>query len=152
VDHNRFEQAIAALLKHKTIGEAAAELGVNEKTVREWMKQPAFQELYREVRGEILERTVAQLLAVCAEAVEALKRNLTCGRPAPENRAAVAILDQAVKGAETLDLAEAVAELRKQVEEMKRGDRGAETRDPATAPEHQPTAPGADRGGTDPVG
>src|SRR5262249_61297082 len=60
VEHDKFEQAIAALLRHKTIAEASAEVGVNEKTVREWMKQPAFRDLYREVRGEILERTVAQ--------------------------------------------------------------------------------------------
>src|SRR5262249_51505043 len=120
VEHDKFEQAIAALLRHKTIAEASAEVGVNEKTVREWMKQPAFRDLYREVRGEILERTVAQLLSACTEAVEALKRNLACGKPAPENRAAVAILELAAKGVETLDLAEELRQVKQELEEVKR--------------------------------
>ncbi len=44
-------------------------------------------------------------------AVEALTRNLTCGVPPSEIAAAKAIIDQAVKGVELVDLAERVAAL-----------------------------------------
>src|SRR5437016_3716175 len=101
----RKELAIAALLANPTVQGAAAAVGVNVRTLCEWLKQPAFKRAYAQAREEVLERTVARLLSVTAKAVEALERNLNCNHPGPEIRAAVAILDHALKGSEVLDLA-----------------------------------------------
>jgi hypothetical protein len=51
---------------------------------------------------------------LCGQAVETLGRNLACGRPTAENRAAVAILEQATRGVELLDLAARVEALEAQ--------------------------------------
>src|SRR5262249_17329019 len=85
--------------------------GVSERSLKNWLTRPAFQDAYRAARQEVLSRTVAQLLAACGAAVDTLQRNLTCGQFASENRAAVAILEHAAKGVESLDLADRVAEV-----------------------------------------
>ena len=107
----RKEQAIAALLANSTVQSAAAAIGVNVRTLCEWLKQPAFKRAYAQAREEILERTVVQLLSVTAKAVATLERNLNCEEPGPEIRAAVAILDHALKGSEVLDLGRRVQDL-----------------------------------------
>src|SRR5262249_22587519 len=92
-------------------------------TLRRWLNLPDFRAHYAEARTGVLERTVARLLAATGKAVEALERNLEADRPADEVRAARAILAHATKGVEVLDLAEQVAELRRQVQEIQHGDR-----------------------------
>src|SRR5262249_53068837 len=104
-------QVIAALLEHPTIVAAAASLGMSDRGLRKWLNKPDFVAAYRRVQHQLLERTVAQSLAAGTEAVAALRRNLTCGQAGAEIRAAVAILEHAVKGVEVLNLAEQVAEL-----------------------------------------
>jgi hypothetical protein len=117
----RQELAIAALLAHPTLAPAAEAIGVNEKTLRQWMRIPEFKAAYAQARMEILDRTVARLLESSGQAIDTLLRNLTCADPGPEIRAAVAILDHARRGVEVLDLAAEVADLREQLEVMRRG-------------------------------
>src|SRR5262249_58326921 len=93
------------------------------RTLKGWLAQADFQQAYRAARYEILDRTVVQLLGACTNAVDTLKRNLTCGEFGPENRAAVAILEQTVRGIEVHDLAQQVAELKQQIEESGIGHR-----------------------------
>ena len=114
------EQAIAALLAHPTLPEAAAACSTSEATLRRWLQQPAFRAAYREARRQVLEVAVAGLQQAASEAAEALRRNLTCGQPGAEIRAAVAILDQAIKGGELLDLQERVATLEMQQQAVER--------------------------------
>jgi hypothetical protein len=49
------EQAIQALLACPTIKKAAEQVGVNESTLRGWLKRPVFAAAYREVRRQLLE-------------------------------------------------------------------------------------------------
>src|SRR5262245_11428613 len=118
------EQAIAALLSEPTGEKAAKEVGVSDKTLRNWSREPAFQELFSEARLAIIERTVARVLALQAKAVEALEKNLTCGSPAAENRAAELLLTFGRAGVEQLDLARQLAELNQQITELKRHEHG----------------------------
>jgi hypothetical protein len=104
----KWEQAIAALLTSATIEEAAEKAKVGVTTLRRWLSEPAFRNAYRRARTDVLERTVATLLRLSTSAVVALARNLTCGKPACEIRAALGILEQATRGVELLDLAERV--------------------------------------------
>src|SRR6266536_2429950 len=105
------EQSILALLTHATIPEAASACGVSESTLWRWLQQPDFQTRYRAARRQVVEGALANLQQATSEAATTLQRNLTCGVPSVEIRAAVAILDQAVKAVELLDLEERVEAL-----------------------------------------
>ena len=58
-----------------------------------------------------MEGAIGRLQQAATEAVAALQRNLTCGTPSVEVRAATAILDQAIKAVELFDLVERVEQL-----------------------------------------
>ncbi len=107
----REEAAIAALLAEPTIDAAARQAGIAESTLRGWLRDPDFQRRYRDARRQVVEQAITAIQRATGEAVEALRRNLTCGVPAAEIAAAKAIMDQAVKGVELVDLAERVGAL-----------------------------------------
>lgn len=109
------ELAIVALLTRPTVAEAAQACGVSEVTLWRWMQQDAFREHYRQARRTALEGAIATLQQASGEAVATLRRNLTCGLASVEVRAALGILEQAIKGAELLDQAERIASLEAQV-------------------------------------
>src|SRR5262249_32670772 len=85
---------------------------------------PGFQAAFRAARVEVLSGTVTRLVALTAKAVATLERNLSCDNPAAENRAAVAILEQARSGLDVLDLAAELAGVKRQREEVRRGRGG----------------------------
>jgi hypothetical protein len=105
------EAVIAALLTQPTHAAAAAAAGVSEATVQRWLRDPAFAAAYRLARRSVVETAIGQLQQATADAVHALRRNLTCGVPAVEVRAAVAVLDQAVNGVLVIDFEARVEEL-----------------------------------------
>jgi hypothetical protein len=110
------EQAIAALLVEPTIDSAAQKAAIGLTTLKNWLKLPVFLGAYRAARRQVVEGALGQLQRATGEAVAALKRNLKCNQPGNEIRAAVAILDHAVKAVEVLDLVEQLADLKQQVE------------------------------------
>jgi hypothetical protein len=116
------EQAIAALLSASSIKVAATNCGMAEVTLWRWLQLPGFQTAYRAARRQVVERAVSELQAACGEAVETLKRNLTCENPAVEIRAAQIILEQAVKGVELIDLQERVERLESLLETQEKGN------------------------------
>jgi hypothetical protein len=105
------EALLAALLTEPTLARAAAKAGVSEATVHRWLLLPEFQAAYRRARRQIVEAAIGQLQQATGEAVETLRRNLTCGHAGAEIRAAAAILDQAIRGLELVDLEERLAAL-----------------------------------------
>jgi transposase len=113
---------IAALLSEGSIKAAAAKAGVSESTVRAWLRdRPGFAADYRAARRQAVEAATGALQAADAEAAETLRRELTGKRSSGRIKAAVAILDRAIKGVELMDLAERVAELERAAKA--RGDR-----------------------------
>jgi hypothetical protein len=118
----RAEVAIAALLTEPTVEQAAAKAGVSHRTLKGWLRQPRFLAAFRRAQREILDRTVAQLVAVSGEAVQTLRRNLACGKPAAEIRAAGAILERMDRGLQTANLAAEVEDLRRQLSEARHGN------------------------------
>jgi len=100
-----------ALLAHSTIREAAAACGVAESTLGRWVRLPEFQARYREARRAAVEQAVGELQRLTTAAAQTLHRNLTCGVPSAEIRAALGILDQGFKGVELLELEERLASL-----------------------------------------
>ena len=51
----KFEQALAALLSESSVARAAAKVGVSEKTLRNWLKQPDFVAAYRDAQKDLVE-------------------------------------------------------------------------------------------------
>jgi uncharacterized protein with ATP-grasp and redox domains len=115
------DAALAALLSEPTIGLAAAKTGVSESTVRRWLQDAEFQARYRTARRQVVEVAVSGLQQATSEAVDALRRNLTCGVPAAEIAAAKAVIDFAIKGVELTDLAERVEQLERTSELLGKG-------------------------------
>jgi len=99
------EQAICALLQHTTIRAAAAAVPVNERTLRQWMRDRSFDAAYRHARRELLNVTVGRIQAATGAAVDTLVAVAKDGaKDSDRVRAAVALLEHAWRGAELADL------------------------------------------------
>jgi hypothetical protein len=105
------EAAISALLTEPTIAAAAKTVGIDESTLRRWLAEPAFKARHRDARRQLVEHAISGLQQAASDAVATLSRNLSCGLPAAEISAAKAILDQAFRGMEVLDLAARIEQL-----------------------------------------
>src|SRR5687768_8981860 len=81
------EKAIGALLAHPTILAASKAIGVNERTLRDWLTQPAFQAAYAKARKAIIDQALASLQAGLIDASESLRRIAT--NPVADERAQV---------------------------------------------------------------
>ena len=68
------DQAIAALLAEPTILKAAALAGVNEKTIRIWMDDPAFSAAYRHARKQVFQQAMALTQKYVPYAVQTLAK------------------------------------------------------------------------------
>src|SRR5215469_11792656 len=66
------EAAIAALLTHRNIEEAAQSVGVSGVTLIKWMKVPEFDQAYREARRDAFRQSVAHLQQASGAAVTTL--------------------------------------------------------------------------------
>ena len=105
------ERSIIALLSHQTIAEAAKASGVSESTLWRWLQQEDFQKRYRQAQRSVVDRALGQLQSAAESAVQTLTRNLTCGKPEAENRAAVAILEFNLKARELFEMEERLTRL-----------------------------------------
>ena len=111
------ERAIAALLVHPTMTNAAAAAGVGEVTLWRWLQIPEFKEQYRLARREAVSQAVGHLQSACSVAVVALtdiSQDVSCPASARVS-AARTVLELALKGVELEDLAVRVEELESQV-------------------------------------
>ncbi len=90
---NNKEKALTALLESASIIEAAETSGLSAKTLRRYLEDKEFSDEYAAARREVVESVVSALTASANEAVETLRRNLTCDNPQAEIRAAQLILD-----------------------------------------------------------
>jgi hypothetical protein len=50
--------AISALLSHGTLTQAAQAVGINEKTLRHWMRAPEFKEAFHQARADLLQQSL----------------------------------------------------------------------------------------------
>ena len=115
------EQAIAALLSHRSIEEAAraAEIGVN--TLLRWMKEPEFDKAYRKARRDAFGQGAARLQQASGAAVSTvLKIMLDQQAPASVRlRAADLALSHGAKAIEIEDIEGRVSDLERAAEESK---------------------------------
>jgi DNA-binding MurR/RpiR family transcriptional regulator len=109
------EQAIAALLEHPTIAEAARACGVSERSLLRWLQRPDFQKRYREAQRAIVDGAIGELQAATVEAVKTLRRNLNCGNAFAENSAAQAVLTHSLKALEMQELQQRLEALEERI-------------------------------------
>ena len=69
-------KAINALLRYKTIEEAAGAIGVNPKTVFRWLDDTTFRLALSQAEGEALDRIGRRLLAMSEQALSAIQEIL----------------------------------------------------------------------------
>src|SRR5947209_8006266 len=100
------ELLIAALLTEPTHAAAAVKAGVSEATLHRWLRIPEFQSSYRKARRDVVEVALGSIQQSTSKAVAALERNLACGHPGSEIRAALGILDHAVEAVQLIDVLE----------------------------------------------
>lgn len=106
------ERAVAGLLSTRTIADAAAAAGVSSRTLERWLAEnDEFVAEYRAARRRVVEGAVSRLQDATTEAVECLVKNLDCGSPSTEVRAALGILDQSIKAVEVYELESRLAAL-----------------------------------------
>jgi hypothetical protein len=98
------ERLIAFLLTERTIETACKKAEVAVVTYSRWMREESFLREYRTARKGVLENVIGRLQGITLAAIDALERNLTCENPSVEIRAAGIILEQAIRGLETLDV------------------------------------------------
>lgn len=87
--------AITSLLRHGSPKRAAADAGVNERTVRRWLDIEPFREEYRRRSRLMSQEAATDLLAAQRQAVATLREGMTSGSPATRVRAARAVMELA---------------------------------------------------------
>jgi hypothetical protein len=97
------EALIAALLTQPTPAKAATKAGVSEATLR-WLNLPVFRAAYRQARRELVEGAIGRIQAATGQAVDTLLSVAKSGeRDSDRVRAAVALLDHALRGLSDAD-------------------------------------------------
>jgi DNA-binding MurR/RpiR family transcriptional regulator len=107
------DEAIVALLTHRTMEEAAGAVGISVSTLLRWMKEPAFDALFREAKRKAFAQATSRLHHLSNAAVSTLgKVMLDPATPASTRvRAADSILDHTIKAIEIDDIEARVSEL-----------------------------------------
>lgn len=112
---HRYDKAILALLSEPTLDLAAKKAGIGAATLARWLRNPDFQAAYRSARRRTFESGLSRLQGLIGHAVTTLQKNLSCGRPAIEVRAASAVLEHATAGAELLDILDRLSDLERRM-------------------------------------
>ena len=115
------EEAIAALLNHRNLEEAANAVGVSVKTLLRWVKLPEFAAGYREARRAAVSQANARLQqATGAASAAVLRLMVDPNAPAAVRlRAAECVLNHAAKAIEVEDIEVRVSELERAAERNK---------------------------------
>ena len=117
------EEAVAVLLSHRTLDEAARAVGIAPNTLLRWQQDPEFEVAFREARRAAYGQTTARLHHTSSAAVSAvLKIMVDPGAPASTRlRAADIVLEHTAKAIEIEDTDARVTELERATEANKGG-------------------------------
>ncbi len=115
------EDAIVALLSHRTTEDAARAISVAPKTLLRWMKDPDFDAAYRTAKRSAFGQAIAPPHHLSSAAVSTLgKVMLDAGTPpSTKVRAADSILNHTIKAIENEDIEARLAELERAADESK---------------------------------
>ena len=124
------EEAIVALLTHRSLDEAARASGIATKTLLRWMQVPEFEDAYRKARRDAFSQCVARLQQASSAAVSTLlKVMVDPNSPASTRvRAADSVLSHSAKAIELEDVEVRVTALEQAAELAKTGGNSREVR------------------------
>jgi hypothetical protein len=111
------ELALEALLVSGSIKSAAKKSGCSDRSLRSWLKTPAFMEEYRSRRRFVVEAGLGRLQLAVARAAKTLVRNLRAAKSSDQIRAALGVIGQANAAIDLWDLAARVAAIEAAQEE-----------------------------------
>ncbi len=97
-------KVLLALLETSSIVEASVKSGLSQETIYRYLRDAAFQKEFREARRATVDNAISALQRATGEAVDTLKRNMSCENPQAEIRSAQIILEMAFKGFEMADI------------------------------------------------
>src|ERR1700694_5382313 len=72
----KLEEAVAAMLTHRNIEEAARAIGIGTSTLLRWQKEPEFQKAYRDARRAAHGQAIARLQQGTAAAATTLLKTM----------------------------------------------------------------------------
>jgi transposase-like protein len=112
------EEAVAALLTHRNVEDAARAAGVGVSTLLRWMKEPEFEAPYREARRAAFGQSVARLQQASSAAVSTLLKVMLdpATPPATKVRAVDSVLNHAAKAIEIEDIEARLTDLERTAE------------------------------------
>jgi len=113
------EEAIVALLSQRGVEEVARAVKVSARTVYRWLKEPAFDQAFREARRAAFSQCVARLQQAAPAAVTTLLKTLV-DPAAPASvrvRAAECIINHSTKAIELEDIEGRLSQLERTAEE-----------------------------------
>jgi hypothetical protein len=115
------EEAIAALLSHRSIEDAAQAINVAPRTLLRWLQVPEFRDAYLKARREAVGQSIARMQqATGAAAITVLKLMTDPNVPAAVKlRAAECVFAHAIKGIELEDIEARLSELERAAETAK---------------------------------
>ena len=106
------EKAIAALLSERTFGAAAKRAGIGERTLYNWLTEPAFRAALRSAESVMLETVTRRLSVGQSIALDALESLITKAKHESTRRqAAVDWLNLSLKFIDTLNIDERLTAL-----------------------------------------
>lgn len=111
----RYGRAARALLMSTTRREAAREAGISLSTLERWTANREFQAILEEVQRERITDVLIKSREVLAHGLDALMRNLDCGIPVQEVRAAEAACKIHIRLIELLNFGERLSSLEQRI-------------------------------------
>jgi transposase-like protein len=97
-------RGIISLLSAGTMAAAAAEIGVHETTLRRWLREPEFAKALAEARQQSMTVALSRLQEATGTATTNLVRHMADPDANIALRAAVSVLDRAIRAGELLDV------------------------------------------------
>ena len=115
------EQAIVALVSHRTIEDAAKSGGIGKTTIFKWLQDESFQNAYREARSQVVRHAIAQAQSACSGAVTVLEDVMNSFNSPASTKvsAAKAIIETSLKTVEMEDILARIERLEKRISERK---------------------------------
>jgi transposase-like protein len=107
------EAAIAALLSHRNVEDAARAVDIGANTLLRWLKLPEFEAEYRKARRQAVNQATARLQQASGAATSVLLTVMADTRtpPAVRARAAHTVLEMSMRAVEIEDFESRLAEL-----------------------------------------
>ena len=119
------EAAVAALLSHRTIEDAAQAISIAPRTLLRWMQIAEFKAAFLEARRGAVDQATARMQQSTGAAATTVLRLMTdpAVPPAVRLRAAECVFDHALRAIEIEDIEARISELENAVEDAKHGGR-----------------------------